>query len=50
MDPQEPSLKTVGVVCYEIMQSARDASSQTGIEAGTKTMSESVNELRHCVG
>jgi hypothetical protein len=31
MDPQHPSLKkTAGVVCYEFMQSDRDASGQTG--------------------
>jgi len=50
MDRQDPSLKPAGVVCYVIMQSVRDASSQTGIQTGTKTKSESVNDLRHCVG
>jgi hypothetical protein len=49
MDLSRHQFKTTGLVCYEIMQFTRNASSQTGIEAGTKTTSESANKLRHYV-
>jgi hypothetical protein len=49
MDLSRHQFKTAGLVCYEIKLSTRDASSQAGIEAGTKTTSESANKLRHYV-